>query len=212
MKKMEINEIEKTVHIPMRISMIKNIIMVAVIFLGFSAALFGTWNSTKNAKMKTIEAAKFEARANELAKINVKIIESERHLSDGIELASRGQLTEAIASYNKAIRLNPKSANAYQFLGYALLRRSQIKPESYSNDLKDSVFALEKAIQLDPTHVWAHYNMALAYWAAGKKDMAIDMVRRVLKIDPSFRDVLAKDVQFKHFRKSSEFRKLLQIP
>lgn len=208
MKKMEINEIEKMA----RTSMIKNIILVAAIFFGFSATLFGTWDSTKNAKKKTIEAAKFEARANELSKINEKIIESERLLSDGIELASRGRLTDAITSYNKAIELNPQSANAYQFLGYALLRRSQIKPKFYPNDLKDSISALEKAIQIDPTHVWAHYNMALAYWEAGKKDMAIDMVRRVLEIGPSFKDVLANDVQFKHFWKSSEFRKLLQIP
>jgi len=208
MKNMEINEIEKTA----RTSMIRNIIAVAAIFLGFSATLLGTWYSMQDAEIKKMEATKFKAHVDELAKINEKNIDAERFLSDGVEFASRGRLTDAITSYNKAIELNPRSANAYQFLGYALLRRSQIRPGIHPRDVEDAIVALEKAIQLEPTHVWAHYNMSLAYWAAGKKDMAIDMVRRVVELDPSFKEVIANDVQFKQFRKTPAFLKLLQSP
>lgn len=205
------NEIEKLVRPSRRYTALTAIAAAAVI-LGLIISLLGTWKSNEVAEKKTIESAQFKARTIELTDNNKKRAEAERLLSDGIELASRGRLSESITLYNKAIDLNPQSANAYQFLGYTFLRRSQMRPGVHPNDLKDSISALEKAIQLDRTHVWARYNLALAYWEAGKKKIAIDTIHSLLEIDSSFIGVIANDPQFKKFRESYEFRKLINIP
>ncbi len=164
----------------------------------------------------TISSKYFKNTASETAVTTAihksQSMEADRYLSDGIEYASRGRLSDAITAYKKAIEINPSSANAYQYLGYALLRRSQIMPGLYPSDLKDSVSALEKAVLLDPNHIWAHYNLSLAYLTAGKKEMAMDNIRRVIQLDPSFRGVISNDTQFNAFKDLSEFRNLIYSP
>jgi tetratricopeptide (TPR) repeat protein len=151
---------------------------------------------------------KARSMANPLAEQERKA-KAERLLSNGVELAGRGRLTDAIALYDEAIKLSPQSANLFQFRGYALLRRSQMKPGTRPNDLRDAVVSLEQAVRLDPSNAWSHYNLSLAYWEEGDKERAVDEVRRVLQIDATFRDIIDKDVQFTPFRELSTFRSLM---
>lgn len=192
-----------------------------VVILGLLISFIGTWKSTEQVEEKTREVAQkqieISQKENQLQELEQKkklAEEAERHLTNGVALAERRQLTEAIEEYKKAIELNPDSANAYQFLGYAYFARNryykkqnnQEKLAKYSNDLNDSVKTLEMAVQLDPDYIWAHYNLSLAYWATGEKDKAVATARKILTLDESFRETIANDGQFKR-----EFKRLLAI-
>jgi tetratricopeptide (TPR) repeat protein len=130
---------------------------------------------------------------------------AQRLIYDGIAYAQKGQLTRAIDLYREAIRLEPTNAGAYQYLGYAHLRRSQLKPHEHPDDVAAAVAALTKAVSIDPAYPWAHYNLALAYWAAGKHEDAIKSIKKLLDLDPSFRTTIRDDAQFDQFKTSPQF-------
>lgn len=111
----------------------------------------------------------------------------------------------AVECYDKAISIdpaNPVNYVLYDLKGYSLLRAGQ---------KEDSVKALEKSVLLAPDYVWGHYNLALAYWATQRHDLAILEVEKVLSIDPSFGDIIRRDGQFNKFRSSHEFQRILAV-
>ncbi len=216
----DINELEKFKRSSQRTVALSSI-AGGVVILGLLLSFIGTWQSTEQVEEKTQEVARKQIEISqkdnllqELEQKKKMAAEAERYLTNGVKLAERRQLTEAIEEYKKAIELNPDSANTYQFLGYAYFARHRYytrqnnkeKLAEYPNDLNDSVEALEKAVQIDPEHIWALYNLSLAYWATGEKDKAVDTARKILSLDESFRETIANDGQFK-----KEFLKLLAI-
>ena len=156
------------------------------------------------------EAAARRKREQEEAAARIRRqTEAERALSEGLRLVGQGKLSDGISFYEQSIQLNPESAVAHEYLGYAKLRRAQINRDAQPDDVQIAIQAFERAASLDPKYVWAPYNLALAYWQAGRKDEAVTQVKRVLELDPSFASVISKDRQFIKFRQSPAFRELL---
>lgn len=208
----DINEFDKFKRSSQRTVALSSI-AGGVVILGLLMSLAGTLYSTDKVEEKEIEISKQAIRVQELQEKTKIAAEAERHITNGIELAGRLRLSDAIEEYKQAIELNPDSANAYQFLGYTYLRRYQYsvrhdpdKVSEHPNDLIDSVNALEKAVQLDPDHIWALYNLSLAYWEQNDKSKAVETASRVLTLDNSFKDTIKNDGQFKR-----EFKKLLGV-
>jgi tetratricopeptide (TPR) repeat protein len=85
--------------------------------------------------------------------------------------------------------------------GYSLLREGKVQ---------EAVAALGRSVEIDPDYIWGHYNLALAYWAAGDRPKAIAEVKEVLRIDPSFKDVIRNDGQFNRFNASPAYRELIK--
>lgn len=106
----------------------------------------------------------------------------------------------AVDCYDRAIATDPANPVIYDLKGYSLLRAGQIDA---------SVTTLEKSVSLAPDYVWGHYNLALAYWAAGANERAVSEVKKVLDIDPSFSEVIRRDGQFSKFWGSEEFKQIL---
>ena len=96
--------------------------------------------------------------------------------------------------------MDPENPILYDLKGYALYRQK---------NYDEAVQTLERAIALDSKYIWGHYNLALAYWGADKRDQAVQEVRRVIELDSSFRDIIRGDGQFSKFRASEEFRKVM---
>jgi predicted Zn-dependent protease len=69
---------------------------------------------------------------------------------------------------------------------------------------------LGRAVQIDPSQVWNRYNFALALWANGKHREAISQVQDLLKLDPTFKAIIAKDPQFHSFNANPAFRDLIK--
>ena len=87
-----------------------------------------------------------------------------------------GRLTDAMAQYKEALRLNPDYAEAHNNLANALARTPGRLPEA--------VAQYEEALSIDPGYVAAHYNIASAYARMGRLQDAIFHLEKALKLDP----------------------------
>ena len=67
-----------------------------------------------------------------------------------VSLYKKGQYDRAIADYDKAIKLNPRDANAYNNRGFAYGKKGQ-RDKAISD--------YRKALQIDPSHQFAKRNL-----------------------------------------------------
>ena len=73
------------------------------------------------------------------------------------------QCEEAIPHFTRATQLDPTFGDAYMSLGFCLVTLKQWEP---------AIPPLQMAARLEPGNPSAHYNLALAYSRAGKRDEA----------------------------------------
>jgi cytochrome c-type biogenesis protein CcmH/NrfG len=111
------------------------------------------------------------------------------------------QWKEALADYDEALALDPDNPEALGLAGYLRFRMG---------DTQSAERMLQRAVEVDPTSPWHHYNLALALWANGRKQQAIVEVEQVLKIDPSFKSIIAGDRQFSSFKADRSFILLIE--
>ena len=148
-----------------------------------------------------------EQKKAALEQLHVQL--AEQHVEEGVRYAGKTQLSEAIASYRKAIEYAPNHALAYQYLGYAHLRRAQINKTSNTQDKRKAVEYLQKSVELDPEDPWAHYNLSLAYWESNSREQAIKSIGRVVSLDPAMKTTISSDNQFKSYHTEEEFMKIV---
>lgn len=185
------------------------ILVLSVLILSTAVMYWSQWPMAQPHEMdRKIEAELQRVRAEEADRLK-RQVDAERALAEGVRLVEQGKLSEAISQYEESIRLNPESAVAHEYLGYARLRRAQIDRDARPDDVQKAIEALERAASLDQKYVWAPYNLSLAYWQAGRKNDAIAQIRRVLEIDPNFVSIISKDRQFMKFRQSRDFREMI---
>lgn len=89
---------------------------------------------------------------------------SEKALENGAAFEEKGQLTEAMAEYNRAIELDPRNTNAYY--NRASLYQKQGKPEAAFADFN-------KIIEINPNYSQSYYGRGLIYDGQGQRDKAI---------------------------------------
>jgi superkiller protein 3 len=87
---------------------------------------------------------------------------------------------EAVASYRRAIELDPKDALAPYNLGNALYQQGKVE---------EAVACFRRAIELDPKFALAHNNLGNALYQQGKVEEAVACYRRAIELDP--KDALA---------------------
>lgn len=92
-------------------------------------------------------------------------------------LAIQDKLQELRELYVEILSHDPEAANPYNTLGVRLRR---------SGDLPGALHAYTRALDLTPTDENLHYNIAKAYFHAGKPDIAASHLRQALDIRPDF--------------------------
>jgi len=88
---------------------------------------------------------------------------------------SFGKLDQALQLYDYAAELDPQSLNAC--VGKALVL-------SNLADDAGAINQIEHCFELGPDYIWAHYNAAIVYQAAGDSERALQHARRVRSITP----------------------------
>lgn len=88
----------------------------------------------------------------------------EKALVNGNALEEKGRFAEAMAEYNRAIELNPKSADAYY--NRALLYQRQ-------GNSKAAFADFDKILAINPNYSQPYYGRGLIYSAQGQDDKAI---------------------------------------
>ena len=86
----------------------------------------------------------------------------------GVSYAKAGDMTNAIADFNRALRINPKSAQAHNNLANA-----QRNIASYH----DALVTYDKAIALNPDYFEAHNGRASVLMDLGRIDEAVSVFR-----------------------------------
>jgi tetratricopeptide (TPR) repeat protein len=110
----------------------------------------------------------------------------EKYLQEGFAHFQKQEYGQAIASYQKAIELAPKSAAAYNMLGMAYrFRFHQLRDP----DLRQKeVAAFQKAIECDPKYWVAMINLGATYYDLGEKAKAAPLLKKALELNPNHPD------------------------
>lgn len=133
--------------------------------------------------------------------------EAEAHNNRGVALAEQGKFTQAIAAFNKAIKIHPTYENAYNNLGLVLGSQNQfseaatafnralaINPsnfETYNNlgialgsqgRFSEAVAAFNQAIAINPEDPNSHQNLGVAFWSQGELPEAVASLRKAREL------------------------------
>ncbi len=79
----------------------------------------------------------------------------------------------AAAAFERAVKRDPKSADAYNMLGYSY---------RWQNRMDESLAAYNKALALDPGHRGAHEYIGVAYLKVKQPDKAKEHLAQIEKI------------------------------
>jgi TolB-like protein/DNA-binding winged helix-turn-helix (wHTH) protein/thioredoxin-like negative regulator of GroEL len=88
-----------------------------------------------------------------------------------------GEKQAALAMYERALELSPRSAALQHAYGTTLINL---------RELAAGIEHLEQAIVLDPLHLMARVNLGSAYADSGRIETAREQLRKTLEIDPGF--------------------------
>jgi tetratricopeptide (TPR) repeat protein len=97
----------------------------------------------------------------------------------GVALLQKGQVDEAIASYQKSLEIKPDYADAHGNLGTALLQKGQVD---------EAIAHYQKALEIQPQKADAHSNLGNAFLQKGQVDEAIAHCQKALEITPDYAD------------------------
>src|SRR5438552_961581 len=100
--------------------------------------------------------------------------------SRGWALAQKGKLTEAMAHYQTALRLNPDYAEAHNAVGALLADQGKLAEASEH---------YQTALRLKPDHAEAHGNVGSALARQGKLAEAVEHYQTALRFKPDYADV-----------------------
>jgi tetratricopeptide (TPR) repeat protein len=97
------------------------------------------------------------------------------HFNMGQAYFNKGEYKEALASFSKAVELNPRYALAYYNMGLTLDRM---------NSPRDSIRAYENAVKASPGYLDAYYGLGLAHIKVKDNSSAMKAFRKVIEIAP----------------------------
>lgn len=129
----------------------------------------------------------------------------------GVKYALAGHYEQAIEAFQRAVRYEPKDADAYFSLGnaYAGLHRWKEAVEAYQQALRlnrndgeasrnlglayynlgeyaQAIEAFKRAIHIYPTWAEAHFDLSNAYYKAGRLDDAESSYQQAVKLKPDY--------------------------
>jgi len=108
---------------------------------------------------------------------DAQLLQSWIHNSLGNVYADLGRHEDAIAEYQKAIKLDPDDAYPHNGLGnvYRDLGRHE-----------EAIAEFQQAIELDPSLAYLHNNLGAVYRDLGRQEEAISAFQRAIELDPTY--------------------------
>ena len=105
--------------------------------------------------------------------------EADGYNNSGIAYMKRNELEQAIASFSKAMELDPSYADAYCNRGVVYY---------FKGEYDRAFIDYNEAIELDPLHVVTYNNRGVAYSNEGEQEKAIGDLTRAIEIKPDYAD------------------------
>jgi tetratricopeptide (TPR) repeat protein len=98
------------------------------------------------------------------------------HSKQGIALHKKNELEQAIAEYDQAVKLYPRSAEVYYNRGLAYRQK---------DNMDQALLDYTQAILLDPKYIPAYANRGYAFYKLGDFDRALADFDKILEFDPA---------------------------
>ncbi|MFZ5448866.1 MAG: tetratricopeptide repeat protein [Thermodesulfobacteriota bacterium] len=108
---------------------------------------------------------------------------AEKHMQAGFVDFQKQNYDAAIANYEKAIKLQPRAAAAYNMIGMAY--RFKYNRLGVPELRQKEMAAFQKAIEIDPKNWGAMINLATDYYAEGQKAKAAPLFKKALELNPN---------------------------
>ena len=99
------------------------------------------------------------------------------HFTLGVFLDQAGKAEKGEKSIRKAIALNPKNADALNYLGYAMADRGE--------DLEGALDLIKRAVELQPDSGYFIDSLGWVYYKMGRLDEAYTQLSRAAELVPS---------------------------
>ncbi len=188
------------------------IIIVAGAVVALSVYGCGKKETSENSEVANREAVLDESSDTQAVKKEVVLPEkmtAAEYYTYGLESIKKGGFDEAIAAWEKALKLEPTMLNAYEKLGKAYYTQGrfdkagevyrkelELKPDDpmiyYSlgvvyrmnEQFEDAVKMQTKALSLNPNLASAYNELGLTYCKQKKLDEAINAHKKALELDP----------------------------
>jgi len=104
------------------------------------------------------------------------------YFDEGASLVKKGKYEEAIKKYQKGLRIEPRSAVGYNYLGIAY--RFKYEQLRSLNWRQKEIEAFKKAVELDPNFYLPYINLGTTYYGMGNRKEAALYLRKGLEIFP----------------------------
>jgi tetratricopeptide (TPR) repeat protein len=103
-------------------------------------------------------------------------------MEEGVAHFDKNEYDQAIKCYEKVIKLEPRSAAAYNLLGMAYrMKFAQLRdPQMQAQEIA----AFQKAVELDPNYWVALFNLGATYYFSGEKAKAAPLFKKALALHP----------------------------
>jgi tetratricopeptide (TPR) repeat protein len=108
---------------------------------------------------------------------------ADKYIQAGFVNFQQQQYDEAIANYEKAVKLEPRAAAAYNMIGMAY--RFKYNKLGVPEFRQKEIAAFEKAVEIDPKNWVAMINLATDYYADGQKAKAAVLYKKALELNPN---------------------------
>jgi tetratricopeptide (TPR) repeat protein len=107
---------------------------------------------------------------------------ADKYMQEGFVNIQQQKYDEAIACYEKAIKVEPKAAAAYNMMGMAY--RFKFNKLGVPEFRQKEMAAFQKAVEIDPKNWVAMINLATDYYADGEKGKAAALFKKALELKP----------------------------
>lgn len=107
----------------------------------------------------------------------------DKYMQEGFVNFQQQKYDEAIANYEKAVKLQPRAAAAYNMIGMAYrFKYNQLGvPEFRQKEMA----AFQKAVEIDPKNWVTMINLATDYSADGQPAKAAPLFKKALELNPN---------------------------
>ena len=104
------------------------------------------------------------------------------HIQLGLALEGQGRFDEAIKQFQRVLRIDPKSAEAYNNIGAALLKKAALTKATPDK----AIAAYRRAIEVDPSYSLSYNNLGLVLYQQGDTPGAIAQYYKAIQIYPKY--------------------------